>query len=362
MSTVTAYGEIVERLSAKRKGLRQPLRLPVEQDLAGEFSVARDTVRRALQVLESHGAVTRRRGRGTFLQPLRVNLKKLHGATIGFVLPDWADVHSEQFTGTVFNGTARWADEEGCRLSILHADGEVDVPAWEERVDQRDLAGLLWVHPRRAQLPLIAATAKRLPSVVMGRRFPVPGCCHVLPDYAQATRLIDDYLVEQGHTRYAVVTVDCMEAYSANVVEGFEAAFAARGATFDTHSHLVDVKGFDRHRLGEMLLDYYHPVHGEIKAYVATTSSFLTGILAEDRFRARIASGEISVVAIDYGLHPMESYWPGHAVSHIACDWGRIARRAVETLAMLAAGHDVPETKAESVTFCPGDTIHPFTG
>ena len=48
-------------------------RMPPERDLAGEFGVARNTVRRAVGLLEASGAVVRQVGRGTFLSPANGN-------------------------------------------------------------------------------------------------------------------------------------------------------------------------------------------------------------------------------------------------------------------------------------------------
>ncbi|TGV76696.1 GntR family transcriptional regulator, partial [Mesorhizobium sp. M2D.F.Ca.ET.145.01.1.1] len=42
-------------------------RMPPERDLASEFGVARNTVRRAVSFLEEDGTVVRHVGRGTFL-------------------------------------------------------------------------------------------------------------------------------------------------------------------------------------------------------------------------------------------------------------------------------------------------------
>ncbi|MDQ0470368.1 FadR/GntR family transcriptional regulator [Labrys wisconsinensis] len=44
-------------------------RVPPERDLAADFGVARNTVRRAMQLLEEDGAVSREVGRGTFVRP-----------------------------------------------------------------------------------------------------------------------------------------------------------------------------------------------------------------------------------------------------------------------------------------------------
>lgn len=43
-------------------------RMPPERDLAVEFGVARNTIRRAVSLLEEDGTVTKQSGRGTFLQ------------------------------------------------------------------------------------------------------------------------------------------------------------------------------------------------------------------------------------------------------------------------------------------------------
>ena len=43
-------------------------RMPPERDLASEFGVARNTIRRAVSLLQEDGIVTKQSGRGTFLQ------------------------------------------------------------------------------------------------------------------------------------------------------------------------------------------------------------------------------------------------------------------------------------------------------
>lgn len=50
-----------------------PGRLPAERDLAKEFGVARNTVRRAMGVLERDGVLKRQVGRGTFVQPQKAD-------------------------------------------------------------------------------------------------------------------------------------------------------------------------------------------------------------------------------------------------------------------------------------------------
>ena len=48
-------------------------RLPTERDLAEQYGVARNTVRRAFDQLETDGLVTRKVGRGTYLREVPAN-------------------------------------------------------------------------------------------------------------------------------------------------------------------------------------------------------------------------------------------------------------------------------------------------
>src|SRR5699024_3752558 len=115
-----SYTNIVERLAEQRQSLTSPMRLPNENALAARFDVARDTIRRALKVLERQEGVVRRRRRGTFLQPLAAQPVQCRGQAIGFVPPWWADSTTAWYTSTVFEGISHWADEQACSLSVLH--------------------------------------------------------------------------------------------------------------------------------------------------------------------------------------------------------------------------------------------------
>ena len=48
------YEVIAKLLRDRRKGISKPLKLPSEEALAVKHNVARDTIRRALKVLEGH--------------------------------------------------------------------------------------------------------------------------------------------------------------------------------------------------------------------------------------------------------------------------------------------------------------------
>ena len=352
------YNNIVAKLQSQRESLHEPVRLPVERDLARELQVGRDTVRRALAVLERRGAVTRRRGSGTYLQPVRrAPVLDLRGSNVGFVPPHWAESMSSWYTSMVFEGIARWADENECHISVLHADRRCDDPSeWMQRFRERNLAGVIWVHPMTEQLPLIEHTNQHLPTVVLGRCYLGRGLHHVMPDYEQAVQLMDDCLVGMGHEQYAVVGASILKSYSQTWLKAFAAAFENRGAWFDVQQSFIDIKALDRAKLGRLLLEFYQPVHPHVQAYVLTSSSYLMPLVADEEFRRRMKE-DISVVAFDFGLYPMDAYWPGNSVTHIRCDWPQVARRGMEALGALAAGDELPEVMREPVTFQEGRTV-----
>lgn len=359
--TMAVYSRIAEDLMARRRELTSPLRLPAEQELADEHQVGRDTIRRALKVLEDQGAVTRRPGRGTYLQPSVPTTDNLKGKIVGFVPPWWADSTTAWFTSRVFEGVSRWADEHNCHLNVLHAERESpDESAWSAKLEDRDIAGLIWVHPRPQHLPLIDRTARTFPSIVLGRPYLGRGLHHVIPDYARVAELIDQHLVDRGHNQYALLGTSILEAYSQTWLAAIAEARAKRGAGFDYHQHFIDIKAFVRERLAQLILDFYEPNHPDVRAYVLTSSSYLGPLLADARFRDRLTQKQISLMTWDFGLYPMETYWPGHTITHVSCDWARIGHRGMAMLSQLAAGMDVPEVIIDPVSFVEGQTVHSF--
>ncbi|MGV3553348.1 phosphonate metabolism transcriptional regulator PhnF [Rhizobium sp.] len=71
------WRQISERIVAdiSAKGLAPGSRLPTEAELAAQFEVSRNTLRRAMSVLEDEGIVRIEQGRGTFVHEGLVNYK-----------------------------------------------------------------------------------------------------------------------------------------------------------------------------------------------------------------------------------------------------------------------------------------------
>lgn len=359
---VARYSQIARKLQEARSALARPMRLPDEVKLAAEHRVARETIRRALRVLENRGAITRRRGVGTFLQPVRMASKGLVGQTIGLIPPWWATHDAQSFNAVVFDGISRWADEQRCSINVLHIQARIeDHAAWVQAVQERNLAGVLWVHPQLAQLPMVESSARYLPTVVLGRAYRGRGLHHVVPDYQQAAQLVDDCMVGHGHAKYAVVGKNFVEPYVQDWLSGIELAHRRRGARFQDETDFVEMRSFGTNVWPQVLLDGYCANAPDIRAFVFLTSSYIAPLIADERFRRRLET-DLSIATIDYGLYPMKAYWPGREITHVTCDWGAMGRRTMGVLAQLVEGHEVPEVIVEPVGFHDGQTVYPCSG
>ena len=224
----------------------------------------------------------------------------------------------------------------------------------------RKTAGLIWVHPASEQVPLIEHCARFVPSVILGRQYENLGLHHVVPDFTQTAQLIDDLMVEHGHQSYALIGASITTAYCQTWAQVFADAMARRGAHFDINQEFMDIKAYVREKLAQLILDFYAPVHPDIKAYFLTSSSYLTPLLRDNTFRQRLKT-DISVAAFDFGLYPMDAYWPGYDITYVKCDWPAIGRKGMEVLSTLAAGKTVPEVIVEPVTLVKGETVRDYS-
>jgi GntR family transcriptional regulator len=65
------YLQIAEELEKQVRGSAVNTLLPTEEQLSARFQVSRATLRRALEVLEREGLISRSRGRGTLVRPAK---------------------------------------------------------------------------------------------------------------------------------------------------------------------------------------------------------------------------------------------------------------------------------------------------
>jgi DNA-binding LacI/PurR family transcriptional regulator len=279
------------------------------------------------------------------------------GASIGFVPPWWATSIHAWYTATVFDGVCNWSERRELQQSVLRVGRSGEDPhLLLEKIQTRGLKGIIWVHPVPDQLELLQAISCHVPCVVVGRDYQHAGLHTVLPSYRNAAIMIDRHLAANGHETYAVLSRSLDDPLAATWLDGFKGAHALRGARLDVAQNVVDVGPYDRSRMAELLLDFYLPQHEQVTAMVATTSSYLVPLLSSEKFRSRVPE-HLSLIAFDYGIQPMHTYWPGWTISHVACDWTAIGQRAADTLCSLIDGQDAPRVQYQPVNLVEGQTV-----
>ena len=97
-------------------------RLPAERQLSEEFSVSRNTVRQALDLLESHGIITRRAGSGSFVS-FRVRPDEFAQPSPGDRVGDMARKHleiAEMTSPLELNVVRSIVEPEIARLAVIN--------------------------------------------------------------------------------------------------------------------------------------------------------------------------------------------------------------------------------------------------
>lgn len=182
-----------------------------ESAIGEQFGYSRQTVRRALDVLERRGQITRVQGSGTFVAAEVVpsinqsNRAEPAPVTVG-VVSTYLD---DYIFPSIIRGIEDVFSSEGYAIQLTSTKNSV---AGETRALQlmmsRRLDGLI-VEPTRSALPCAnldlyrAITRKRIPLVFIDSFYPELSNPYVALDDVQAGRLATEHLLSMGHRRIA---------------------------------------------------------------------------------------------------------------------------------------------------------------
>lgn len=194
-------GWVQEEIESGR--LRRGARLPSENELAEEFQVSRQTVRRALEELAENGIVEGRRGSGTYVT---VNTRRYSEKEIRIAVM-LTSVDTYIFPAMI-KGMESVLSREGCALQITVTDNSVE----KERMLLKDylrtqsVDGLI-AETVKSALPNPNAGLYReleqlgIPVLFVNSYYPELEIPHVSMDDRQAGYLAAKHLIECGHTR-----------------------------------------------------------------------------------------------------------------------------------------------------------------
>lgn len=182
-------------------------KLSSENELSRDFSLSRQTVRRALDVLEEEGILKRVRGSGTYVQSSQIydyqNRKRVAIITTyvdGYIFPKTISL------------TANALSEEGYSVQIYFTNNKIskEKEVLEEIINKDEVAGII-VEGTKSNLPnpniylYKKLQEKRLPIIFFNCYYHELNLPHVAMNDEMAGSLGTKCLIDYGHTKIGAV-------------------------------------------------------------------------------------------------------------------------------------------------------------
>ncbi len=299
--------------------------IPTEKELCAEFSVARGTVRQALQSLEADGYLRREQGRGTFVIFGQVSEPHVvHRQHLAFVVPYVRD----SSVSSIFMGFQQVAAAAGYSTSFSHVNNNLRQQAETvERLAREGVSGIaLYPVDSEVIVPLDHLVRDGLPLVLIDRYLKLLSTDFVMTDHFSGAVRGVRYLLDQGHQRVGFVTWLSPAVSMEHRYLGYQQALRERGIEPDP-ALVCHVEGYptvDLTPLREYLLHPDRP-----SAVFAANDQIAVAL-----YRAAASVGlsvprDLAVVGFD-NLDIVEQLDP--PLTTVAQPFHEIGRRAAEVL------------------------------
>lgn len=182
-------------------------KLASENELCEMFGISRQTVRRALHILEEEGLLCSRRGSGTYVEDGRTG--RGGGSNRIAVITTYVD--SYIFPKTI-QGVEQILSEKGYAMQVAFTNNAVEreKSVLEDIINRDEVAGII-VEGTKSGLPnpnlnLYRRLAERkIPILFINAYYPELGAPHISLDDAAAARKAVNYLTGRGHRRIGAV-------------------------------------------------------------------------------------------------------------------------------------------------------------
>ena len=201
------YVQLVQwiRQKIQQDGLEKGDRFYTEHALAQLFSVSRQTVRQAINVLINEGVLESRQGSGTYIAaPMTV--KRSSSQTIGIIVTYF----DEYIFPSIINGIESVVSEKGYTLQVActRNDNEKEAAALRMMINN-NVDGLI-VEPTKSALPngnldiYKDIAEKEIPLIFLNSSYPEIKFPYVSLDDVKAGSIAAECLIEYGHKKIAM--------------------------------------------------------------------------------------------------------------------------------------------------------------
>ncbi len=210
-------------------------RLPSEKELAERYHVSRITSKKALEMLEENGYITRAPGRGSFVNTEHkaegntLHLDQRHredSRLIGIVVEDFA----ENFGTMILAGAERACNEKSYNLILKRSNGSQK----QEAAAIQDLMNLgadgilvMPVHGDNYNPMILKLAVESFPFVLIDRELKGIPASFVGTDNLSAAKNMTDYLFKLGHRNICFVAPSEVDTSTVQQrIEGFTSSCA----------------------------------------------------------------------------------------------------------------------------------------
>ena len=319
-------------------------RLPSEKELAGKYGVSRITSKKALELLEENGYVTRMPGRGSFVTGKSPPTDdKVTGDAeqsgksrlIGMIIEDFA----ENFGTMIIAGTEQGCRERGYSLVIKRSNGsqKQEGEAIEDLV-RLGVEGILIipVHGDNYNPMILRLAVESFPFVLIDRELKGIPASFVGTDNLTAATGLTDLLFDLGNRHICFVSPSMSDTSTIlDRREGFLKSNAEHEVLVDDGSFLYDLSSTlpgqpksDGIRKDAETVKQYLLKHPETTAFFAVEYNIALIISKAVRELGKRIPEDYAVVCFDSPPNFVEQY----AFTHIQQDETEIGLKSVELL------------------------------
>ncbi len=192
------YAKIAEALKEEiRNGHFRPGdKLPTEEELCKIYSVSRGTVRRAFQILESEGTISKRQGIGSFVKN---GSEKISAKSIGLILP-----YMKYMGADLLLGIEKAIRSFGYHLVFFNSEGNVDLETGIiNKLINSDISGIILytLEGEYNDEGIRRLIASEKPFVLIDRYLPHISTSWIVSDNYNGGYKMTEYLIGKGHRK-----------------------------------------------------------------------------------------------------------------------------------------------------------------
>jgi len=340
------YNDLKKAIEEGR--LKKGQRIPSEKELAEKYGVSRITSKHALGLLAGESYISRRAGRGSFVEYEKEtgSNKMMNGKApylVGLILEDF----SEAFGTYMISGVEKACQALGYSLVLKRSLGSQE----KERMAIRECKDLgvkgmiiMPVHGDNYNEEILKLALEKYPTVLLDRKLKGIALPFVGTDNFRAAKELTEYLFQKGHRNICFVAPPVVDTWSlAEREAAFRAVNAKRGILIDNSHFFPYIKSTLPGKFSpEKLAEDIEAIKHHLEKYPQ-----ITALLAVEYNIALLIKKAIEEMGKNQKKYEVvcfdgpESYIQNYEFTHVRQDEERMGMECIKRLDEIIKGENV---------------------